>query len=70
MAVLKIFNDIQTENEKNNSKFFGEAEGICYKDVDEFCEQIPKSMYAYIAMVVHVQRVGLFTTAYVPLAKR
>lgn len=40
MAVLKIFNDIQTENEKNNSKFFGEAEGICYKDVDEFCEQI------------------------------
>lgn len=42
MAVLKIFNDIQTENEKNNSKFFGEAEGICYKDVDEFCEQIPE----------------------------
>ena len=31
---------------------------------------IIKSMYAYIAMVVHVQRVGLFTTAYVPLAKR
>lgn len=43
MAVLKIFNDIQTENEKNNSKFFGEAEGICYKDVDEFCEQIPEN---------------------------
>lgn len=42
MAVLKIFNDIQTENEKDNSKFFGEAEGICYKDVDEFCEQIPE----------------------------
>lgn len=42
MAVLKIFNDIQTENEKNYSKFFGEAEGICYKDVDEFCEQIPE----------------------------
>lgn len=42
MAVLKIFNDIQTENEKNNSKFFGEAEGICYKDVDEFCKQIPE----------------------------
>lgn len=40
MAVLKIYNDIQTENEKNNSKFFGEVEGICYKDVDEFCEQI------------------------------
>lgn len=42
MAVLKIFNDIQTEKEKCNSKFFGEAEGICYKDVDEFCEQIPE----------------------------
>lgn len=42
MAVLKIFNDIQTENEKNNSKFFGDVEGICYKDVDEFCEQIPE----------------------------
>lgn len=42
MAVLKIFNDIQTENEKKDSKFFGEAEGICYKDVDEFCEQIPE----------------------------
>ena len=42
MAVLKIFNEIQTENEKNNSKFFGDVEGICYKDVDEFCEQIPE----------------------------
>ena len=42
MAVLKIFNDIQTENEKNYSKFFGDVEGICYKDVDEFCEQIPE----------------------------
>lgn len=40
MAVLKIFNDIQTENEKKDSQFFGEAAGVCYKDVDEFCEQI------------------------------
>lgn len=40
MAVLKIFNDIQTENEKKESQFFGEAAGVCYKDIDEFCEQI------------------------------
>ena len=42
MAVLKIFNDIQTENEKSFCKYFGEAEGVCFKDVDEFCEAIPK----------------------------
>lgn len=42
MAVLKIFNDIQTENEKNFCKYVGEAEGVCFKDVDEFCEAIPK----------------------------
>lgn len=42
MAVLKIFNDIQTEKEKNFCKYFGEAEGVCFKDVDEFCEAIPK----------------------------
>lgn len=41
MAVLKIFNDIQTENEKSLCKYFGEAEGVCFKDVDEFCESIP-----------------------------
>lgn len=41
MAVLKIYNDIQTENEKNFCKFLGDAEGVCFKDVDEFCESIP-----------------------------
>lgn len=41
MAVLKIYNDIQTENDKKFAKFFGEAEGVCFKDVDEFCESIP-----------------------------
>jgi ATP-dependent Clp protease protease subunit len=41
MAVLKIYNDIQTENEKNICKFWGGAEGVCFKDVDEFCESIP-----------------------------
>ena len=42
MAVLKIFNDIQTENEKSLCKYFGEAKGVSFKDVDEFCESIPK----------------------------
>lgn len=42
MAILKIYNDIQTENDKKFAKFFGEAEGVCFKDVDEFCESIPK----------------------------
>lgn len=41
MAVLKIYNDIQTETDKNFAKFWGEAEGVCFKDVDEFCESIP-----------------------------
>lgn len=41
MAVLKIYNDIQTENEKNVCKFWGDVEGVCFKDVDEFCESIP-----------------------------
>ncbi len=41
MAVLKIYNDIQTENEKNICKFWGYAEGVCFKDVDEFCESVP-----------------------------
>lgn len=41
MAVLKIYNDIQTESEKNFCKFWGAIEGVCFKDVDEFCESIP-----------------------------
>lgn len=41
MAVLKIYNDIQTENEKSICRFWGDAEGVCFKDVDEFCESIP-----------------------------
>ena len=40
MAVLKIYNDIQTENEKNESKFFGGTEGVCFKDIDAFCESL------------------------------
>lgn len=41
MAILKIYNDIQTENGKNIASFWGECEGICYKDVDAFCASIP-----------------------------
>lgn len=37
MATLKIFNDIQTEDEKVYC--FG-AEGVCYKDVEDFCNNI------------------------------
>lgn len=40
MAVLKIYNDIQTEDEKKVSQFFGEAEGVCFKDIDAFCESL------------------------------
>ena len=40
MAVLKIYNDIQTENEKKASEFWGEAEGVCFKDIDAFCESL------------------------------
>lgn len=42
MAVLKIYNDIQTENDKLTAKFWGEAEGVCFKDVDSFIESMPK----------------------------
>lgn len=42
MAVLKIYNDIQTERDKNWSFFWGDVEGVCFKDVDEFIASIPK----------------------------
>lgn len=41
MAVLKIYNDIQTEEDKIWYSWAG-AEGVCYKDIDTFCESIPK----------------------------
>ena len=42
MAVLKIYNDIQTESDKNRAFFWGDVEGVCFKDVDEFIASIPK----------------------------
>lgn len=41
MAVLKIMNDIQDEQQKNEARLWGGVEGVCYKDIDEFCESIP-----------------------------
>ena len=41
MAVLKIMNDIQDERQKNEARLCGDVEGVCYKDIDEFCESIP-----------------------------
>lgn len=42
MAVLKIQNDIQSEDEKKLCSYCGAAEGVCFKDVDEFVASIPK----------------------------
>lgn len=42
MAILKLYNDIQTENEKNLCQWWGEAEGVCFKDIDEFVEKMDK----------------------------
>lgn len=42
MAVLKIQNDIQTEEQKKECQFWGDAEGVCFKDVDEFVASIPQ----------------------------
>ena len=41
MAVLHIYNDIQTESQKNDARFWGETEGICFKDVKDFIKGIP-----------------------------
>ena len=42
MATLKIYNDIQTEQEKKLAVYWGDAEGVCYKDIAEFCSSIPE----------------------------
>lgn len=42
MAILKIYNDIQTEQAKKLAAFWGDAEGVCFKDIDEFCSSIPE----------------------------
>ncbi len=42
MATIKIYNDIQTERDKAVAVFWGEVEGVCFKDIDEFCSNIPE----------------------------
>lgn len=41
MAVLKIYNDIASEDEKIWYSWFG-ADAVCYKDIDSFCQSIPQ----------------------------
>lgn len=40
MAVLKIYNEIQTEDEKRVNVLLGGISGICFKDIDAFCESL------------------------------
>lgn len=42
MAVLKIFNDITTEQQKKEAQFWGDAEGVCFKDIDSFISSMDK----------------------------
>lgn len=37
MATLKIYNEIQSEEDKAMSYSLGTPEGVCFKDVDTFC---------------------------------
>lgn len=41
MAVLKIYNDISSEEDKIWYAWAG-SDSVCYKDIDTFCESIPK----------------------------
>lgn len=42
MATIKIYNDIQTERDKAVAVFWGDIEGVCFKDIDAFCDAIPE----------------------------
>lgn len=42
MATIKIYNDIQSEREKAVAVFWGDVEGVCFKDIDAFCDAIPE----------------------------
>ena len=41
MAVLNIYNDIQSEQEKAETRMWGMEPGISFKDIHEFCDTIP-----------------------------
>lgn len=40
MAILKLYNDIQTEEQKNVARWWGEIEGTSFNDVAEFCDNL------------------------------
>ena len=41
MATLKIYNDIQREQDKVVARMFGDVEGTSFADIDAFCNAIP-----------------------------
>lgn len=41
MATLKIYNDIQREQDKAVARMFGDIEGTSFADIDAFCGSIP-----------------------------
>jgi ATP-dependent Clp protease protease subunit len=41
MAVLNIYNDIQSEQEKAVTRMWGMEPGISFRDINEFCDTIP-----------------------------
>ena len=67
MAVLKIFNDIQSENEKKACQFWGDAEGVCFKDVDEFVAGMDADDNVIDVLVFIHQCLHLFTVTLAPL---
>lgn len=41
MAVLNIYNDIQSEQEKAVTRMWGMEPGISFRDINEFCDALP-----------------------------
>lgn len=41
MAVLNIYNDIQSEQEKAVTRMWGREPGISFRDINEFCDSLP-----------------------------
>jgi ATP-dependent Clp protease protease subunit len=41
MAVLNIYNDIQSEQEKAVTRMWGMEPGVSFRDINEFCDTIP-----------------------------
>ena len=41
MAVLNIYNDIQSEQEKAVTRMWGMEPGVSFRDINEFCDSLP-----------------------------